>query len=190
VVWYDDDARGRLVRVRGSDGAVRRYTYTDRDEMASIVDPDILIENTYDEAGRVIRQVDRFPEDNVPLVWEFDYETQGDTVRSTESTRSDGGWRRFTFDDQGYFMAQESRWRGVPDVAFTYTRDPVSKTITGVTVECVDRTGRRARHSAIVRPGELTRIEDDLVLTHCRAFTPVRRPAQPQNSNLPPIQGE
>lgn len=190
-VWYDYDARGRLVRVKGADAAVRRYSYTDRDEMATIVDPDIHIENRYDEASRVIRQVDRFPGDSEPLLWDFVYKTRGNTVLSTESTRSDGGWRRFTFDPQGYFVAQESRWRGAPDAAFTYTRDPVSRTIVGVTVECVDRTGHMARHSSIVRPGELNRVEADLVLTHCRPFHPVRRaPAQQGLANTPPTGGE
>jgi YD repeat-containing protein len=189
-VWYDYDPRGRLVRVRGADGAVRRYTYTERDEMATIVDPDILIENSYDEAGRVARQVDRFPGDATPLVWEFVYETRGDKVVATESFRSDGGWRRFRFDPQGYFVAQESRWSGAPDATFTYRRDPTSKAIVGVTVECVDRTGRMGRHSAIVRPGELGRIEADLVLTYCRPFDPVRRPKRQEAPELPPMVGE
>jgi YD repeat-containing protein len=189
-VWYDYDPRGRLIRVRSADRAVRRYNYTDRDEMSAIVDPGILIENTYDENGRVIRQVDRFPADPEPLVWDFVYTIRDGAVISTESRRSDGGWRRFTFDPHGYFVAQEWRWRGAPEGAFSYTRDPVSKAITGVTIECLDRTGRLARHSSLVRSGQLSRIEADMVLTYCRPFEPVRRaPAQP-TANVTPLEGE
>lgn len=176
-VWYDYDPAGRLVRVRSADGAVRRYGYTDRDEMSAIVDPGILIENTYDADGRVIRQLDRFPGDAGPLIWDFAYTVRNGAVVATESRRSDGGWRRFTFDPQGYFIAQEWRWRDLAETALRYARDPVSKAITDVTVECLDRTGRLARHSSLVRPGELDRIEADLILTHCRPFEPVRRPS-------------
>jgi YD repeat-containing protein len=170
-VWYAYDDRGRLIRVRSTDGSLRRYTYTPLDEMETIEDPEIRIRNTY-ASGRVVRQINLFPDDAEPLIWEFSYTLHGDTVVAAETTRSDGGWKRMTFDRGGYVVAESTRLAGTPRPAFSYTRDPVSNAITTATVECIDRRGQLARHSSIVRPGELARIEDDLVLTHCRAFPP------------------
>lgn len=170
-VWYAYDDRGRLVRVRNTDGTLRRYTYTDLDEMATIEDPEIAIRNTY-ESGRVIRQVNLFPGDPEPLVWDFSYTVHGDTIVAAETRRSDGGWKRMTFDREGFIVEQSSRRAGTPRAAFTYSRDPISNVVTTATVECIDRTGRMARHSSLVRPGDLDRIEADLILTHCQAFPP------------------
>ena len=58
-VRYGSDGGGRLVEVM-SDGAVTKYTYTDLDEMARIIEPDTDIENWY-KGGRCVKQVNRLP---------------------------------------------------------------------------------------------------------------------------------
>jgi YD repeat-containing protein len=98
-VRYAYDDRGRLSRVNTFDGKVRQYTYTDRDEMHTIADPDIFLENIYDAAGRCIRQINRFPGETEPYTFRFDYRGEGRAIvqtakrapmepgRSTRSTR-------------------------------------------------------------------------------------------------------
>jgi YD repeat-containing protein len=48
--------------LRRNAGAIRRYTYTPQDQMATIVEPGTDIENFYDANGRCIRQINRYPE--------------------------------------------------------------------------------------------------------------------------------
>ena len=68
-VRYTYDARGRLARVTGSDGTVRRYTYTDLDELETIEEPTASITNRW-EGGRCVRQVNWY-EDGDLHIFEF-----------------------------------------------------------------------------------------------------------------------
>src|SRR5262249_28018359 len=174
AVRYEYDGGGRLSRVTGADGIVRRYTYTDRDQMSRIVEPEMTIENTYDTDGRCIRQVDTFPDDAEPLTFDFKYRVEGNEVVQAESTRSDGTWSRYTF--KGRYSTSET-WgaTGTERASFTYERDPVTNIVTSLTVTCPDRTGRPLRHSSIVRPGDEDRIKWDLLQTHCSWNRPRER---------------
>lgn len=165
-VRYAYDTRGRLSEVISGSKVTHKYTYTDLDEMATIVEPGTEIENIY-ENGRCVKQVNRYADGSDPYVFDFNYHLEGDTIVQVESKRSDGTWESYKFGDGGYTTA-EVRGRGdVEAIAFTYERDPHSHEVTSLTMTCPDRTGRPLRHSSLVRPGEEERVKDDIVRTHC-----------------------
>ena len=171
-VRYLYDGRGRLERVVGSDGTLRRYTYTDLDELRTIEEPGVSIENAY-ENGRCVRQVNRYP-DRDPLRFTFTYHGQGRDIVRTDVDRSDGQWTRYAWGPDHYSVG-ETHGVGLRSAEFTYDRDPLTNVVTALTVTCPDRRGQPLRHSAVVRPGDEERVKADLVQTHCHWTQPWRR---------------
>jgi len=166
-VRYGYDAQGRLTQVAGRDGTTRRYTYTDRDLMATIDDPGRTIENIYDDNGRCIRQVNRYPDGREPFIFTFAYTLDTDAVVETRSTESDGSWSRFTFGKDRYTTSETWGAAGVEPTTILYDRDQVTNLVTGLTVTCPDRTGRPLRHESLVKPGWEEWTRWDLLQTHC-----------------------
>jgi YD repeat-containing protein len=161
---YEYDERGRMVGV-ASGASQSRYTYTDRDELATIEEPGTSIENIYDANGRCIKQINRYP-DGSSYVFTFEYELKEGAVVRTNTTQSDGGWTTYAWNDDHYSIS-EARGRGaVQDTVFTYDRDPQTNRVTGLTLTCSDRTGRPIRRSSIVRDNEAW-LKRDLVQTYC-----------------------
>jgi YD repeat-containing protein len=166
-VRYEYDERGRLGTVKAADGTERRYTYSHRDEMVGISEPRSSIENRFDDNGRCIRQVNRFPDEIEPYIFDFAYVTEGDHVIQAESRQSGGLSSVYTFNKDRYMMTETwSRADGVT-ASFTYERDSATNLVTALTVTCPDRRGQPLRHSSLVRAGEDERIKQDLVQTHC-----------------------
>jgi YD repeat-containing protein len=163
-VRYIYDGRGRLERTVGNDGTLRRYTYTDVDELQTIDEPGTAIQNDY-ENGRCVRQVNRFA-DGDTLNFTFTYELEAERVTRTYTTRSDGHWTQFVWGSGGYAI-RETRGFGPRSAEFTYDRDPHAKRITSLTITCPDRQGRPLRHSAVVRPGDEERVKANILQTHC-----------------------
>ena len=162
---YEYDAAGRLARVTAGD-RVSRYTYTDRDEIATMIEPGTDIENAYDTAGRCARQVNRYP-DREPYVFDFTYVTRGDSIVQTTSARSDGTWARYTFDDHSYTTSETLGSSPSDTALFTFERDASTRAVTALTLTCPDRRGIPLRHLSVVRPGHEDRIKRDLMLRHC-----------------------
>jgi YD repeat-containing protein len=165
-VRYAYDDRGRLVTARAGDGTERRYGYSDRDEMITISDPRRSIENTFDANGRCVRQINRFPDQAEPYIYDFKYVTEGDRVVQVESRESNGTSSLYTFNKDRYTTGETESANGFT-VAFTYERDSVTNMVTALTLTCPDRRGQPLRHSSLVRPGEEGRVKEDLVRTHC-----------------------
>jgi YD repeat-containing protein len=164
-VRYEYDAKGRLSRVLGADGQSHRYTYTPLDQMATIVEPGTDIQNSYDENGRCIRQVNRY-EDSEPYVFEFSYVVEDNSVVQTDVKSSDDRWTSYRFTN-GYATAETWGSPGVQPAFFTYEREATTNTVTALTVTCPDRRGIPLRHSSIVRNGNEDLIKLDLLQTHC-----------------------
>ena len=166
-VSYEYDERGRLSRSRGSDGIGNVYTYTDRNELASIDTGEVLIENTYDQAGRVIRQVNTWPGDDEPYVFEFAYKLLNGQVAHVESKRSDGTWWRLHYENR-YIVEESWGAEGYQPLTFKYTRDRVTNIVQSVTLTCPDRKGRATTHSAVsVQPESEAWTKWDFVRTVC-----------------------
>jgi YD repeat-containing protein len=166
-VRYVYDEGGRLSRVTASDGRIHRYTYTARDQIATIEDPGTTIENTYNDDGRCIRQVNRFPGEAELDVFNFAYTLKGNTVAETNTTRSDGTWSRYTFGESQYTTSEAWGSAGVEPATIAYERDQSTHVVTALTVTCPDRTGRPLRHMSLVKPGREEWIKWDLLRTHC-----------------------
>ncbi len=166
-VRYTYDGPGRLIRVDTFDGKTREYTYTDRDEMRTISDPGISIENTYDADGRCTKQIDRFPGQAEPLIFQFEYRGEGRAIVETTSTVSDGTWSSYKFNADHFLIAESWGETGRAPATLTYERDPVTTAVVGMTLTCPDRSGRQTPHSSGVQPGFEDWVKWDLFQTHC-----------------------
>jgi YD repeat-containing protein len=166
-VRYEYDGGGRLARVTTSDGIEHRYEYTALDEMALISDPGKIIENVYED-GRVVKQVNRFPNDQ-PYVFQFTWMMTAGRVAEVESKRSDGTWTRYSYNTARYSVKESHGMSGMRPLTFEYTRDPVTNVVTSMVVTCPGRTGAMLRHSTHVRRGYEEWIKRDMVRTHCAA---------------------
>jgi YD repeat-containing protein len=164
-VRYGYDGRGRLARVTSSEGVIRRYTYTDLDELATIEEPGTSIENLYHD-GRVVRQVNRFP-DRQPYTFDFSYQFADGRLVATDTRQSDGTNSRYTWDEGQRSTSEIMGRDGVEPATFTYERDPITKAITALTLTCPDRKGLPLRHSSIVRDGNEDEVKQNLLQTHC-----------------------
>jgi YD repeat-containing protein len=169
-VDYEYDGRGRLTRVSSDQGLVRRYGYTDQDQMASIDDPDILITNAYDQDGHCIGQLNRFPGKAETLSFRFDYRLQDDRVVETTSTESDGTWSRYGFNEQRQTTSEAWGGEGLIPTTIAYERDAETGAETALTVTCPDRRGQPLSHRSLVRPGTAEWIKRDLLETHCSSI--------------------
>jgi YD repeat-containing protein len=164
-VRYGYDPQGRLAIATSQDGIVRKYGYTGVNELATIEEPGTSIENTYED-GRVVRQVNRYP-DAEPFIFTFKYHVENTRVVRTDTTRSDGSWTQFTWGPSRLKLTETLGRTGSDPLIFAYDRDPRSNEVTAVTVTCPDRQGLPLAHKSIVRPGQEERVKNDIVQTHC-----------------------
>jgi YD repeat-containing protein len=165
-VRYEYDGRGRLAQVTTGNVATHRYTYTDLDEMATIVEPGTDIENSY-ENGRCVKQINRYADGSPPYIFNFDYTLDGSRISQTRSQHSDGTWQHYSFDNAGYTTSETWGALGHEPASFILERDPVTKAVVSLSLTCPDRTGRLLRHSSLVAPGREDWIKWDLVRTYC-----------------------
>ena len=165
VVRYSYDARGRLARVTGSDGTVRRYTYTDLDELETIEEPTASITNRW-EGGRCVRQVNWY-EDGDPYIFEFKYQAEGKKVHRTRISESSGHWREYAWNARGVSISETIGQTGSEPAFVMYDRDDVSGAVTSMTISCKDREGRPLRRTTSIRPGEEELLKHALVQTSC-----------------------
>jgi YD repeat-containing protein len=163
---YEYDDRGRLVRVKSGDVVTHRYTYTDLDEMATIVEPDTDIVNSYAD-GRCVRQLNRFADGSPPYIFDFDYTLDGSKISQTLSRRSDGTWVHYSFNKTGFTTSETWGAGDHEPASFIFERDPTTNAVVSLSLTCPDRTGRPLRHSSLVAPGREEWLKRDLVRTHC-----------------------
>ena len=136
-VDYGYDGGGRLIRVRGSDGVVRRYAYTERDEMARIEEPHMTIENRYDVSGRVIRQLIQYPDSDELDRIQFDYTVRDGHVIQTDTIEFDGTVTRKTYNLHHYRTSEVLELRGA-QVTVSFERDPETNVARAFHVDCPD----------------------------------------------------
>ena len=166
-VRYEYDEGGRLSHSRGTDGKEIYYRYTERNELADIDTASHRIENTYDPSGRVIKQLNRYPDDDEPYTFDFAYKLANDHVVEAETKRSDGTWKRLAYRNR-YIVEETWGAEGYQPLIFKYERDPVTNIVTSVVLTCPDRKGHSITHSAVpVRPESEEWTKWDLVRTVC-----------------------
>jgi YD repeat-containing protein len=172
-VEYTYDSAGRLIRTRSSDHVTREYAYGPHDEMLTIREPGWLIENTYDDAVRVVRQVTHFdasPDDPKPeaAVIAFSYTEANGAVVATDVTEYDGTHTEYKFNARHYAELEVHDATSPSPVLLSIDRDPNGQFVNELTVRCtVD--GRRVTRSVAVRGGGISEEEarDQLLTEAC-----------------------
>jgi YD repeat-containing protein len=166
-VRYTYDAAGRLTNVLTPDHGQRAYGYTDQDEMNTVVDNGLAIENRFDAGGRCIEQTDRFAGRATPDVFHFAYRDTGGQIVEAQETRSDGTWRTFTIGPNGYTIGEAIGIGSLTLASVGFLRNAGSNIISELTVTCRDGSGRLQSHSQAVPPGQEVRVRDALVWNYC-----------------------
>jgi YD repeat-containing protein len=172
AVHYAYDTAGRLAQVTASDGRTHRYTYTDRHQVATIEDPDLRIENRYDQNGRCIKQTVHMSGESIPLVNTFTYRLQGQDVVQTDMTRSDGLWRQVTFNPNRSALSEAWKYSTEEPTRILYERDSATDRVSALTVSCPDRRGRPLRHTSLVHDGNDQLVKQNVLKTHCFSRIP------------------
>jgi YD repeat-containing protein len=152
-VKYTYDTPGRLVRVTASDGKERSYTYGPNDELLTIDEPGVFIENAYDADGRrVIRQVVQTrPANGLRQMSEiaFSYTLSGQSVIETDETEYDGTHTIYQFDVQHHTIRETHDAAGANPVTVSFTRGSNDPLKDRLTVSC-NVKNRRTTRSAMV----------------------------------------
>ena len=139
---YTYDTGGRLWRVTTSGGTVRTYTYTSRAEMRTIDEPGWQITNEYDDNGRVIRQVTRYPDLDEAHTIQFAYTVRNGAVVQTDTTEYDGSHTRTTYNLHHYRTAEIIGLDGPQPVTLSFDRDDVTNVVRSVSVQCAGQEKR------------------------------------------------
>jgi YD repeat-containing protein len=139
-VQYAYDSNGRLSKVVASDGAVRSYTYSDRDEMLTIDEPGWRIANTFDDAGRVVRQITQMADSTDPYTIDFRYTVVDGAVVQTDVVE-DGIRTRYTFNQHRYVLSESIDVDGDNPIVVTYERNPRTNLVTKLTLRCLGPDG-------------------------------------------------
>jgi YD repeat-containing protein len=144
-VWYAYDEGGRLVRATGSDGIVRTYEYNARSNLVCVREPGRIVQNGFDDAGRLVRQAVRSSEqDNDPYVATVRYVVEGGSIVETDFDEGDGV-DVFRFNQKHYTVSETLGADSAAPIVFTYNLDPASNASTGATMSCVGPSGPIAR---------------------------------------------
>ena len=143
-VLYSYDDLGRLIRVVSSDGTVRAYTYNARHEMITIDEPGWIINNTFDDAGRVVRQVTHLSSPERVVTFEFAYTLVDGSIVQTDMTRN-GRQTRSTYDSGHYELGETFDPDGPNPLSVTFDRHTATNRITALTLRCVGPNGRVTR---------------------------------------------
>jgi YD repeat-containing protein len=145
-VTYAYDSAGRLARVSESGGTVRAYTYDDRGAMRTIDEPRWHIENWYDDDGRCVRQVTRFPDGRSSSL-RVAYDVRDGKIVTATKSWNDGPKTIYRFNNQHYLESEERDPTGPAPVLITYGRNVASNLSTRVAVRCYDADGRVRRRA-------------------------------------------
>ncbi len=157
-IAYHYDDRGRLIKV--STGKVtKEYTYDDAHQMVTIKEPGIVITNTYDTGGRVIKQS---IDDGRTFKFAYILNSQG-RITQTDVTEPDGSLRRVVFNAQGYTLSDTYAVGTPAQVSIIYQREAGSSRTQAVTVACSSNSGP-LKMTEQVGPREI----EDRVITRLR----------------------
>jgi len=165
-VSYRYDDRGRLVTASASDGTTRTYAYNGRDELLMVREPGRIVQNWFDDRGRVVRQeVRSSDDDDDPYVVTVRYILDGESVIQTDLEENNLLTRqRYNHD---HFMVSETLDpEGITPVTFAYQRDSVTNAVTTATMSCVTLSGSATRKVPI-EAQEDDELKWDLVRENC-----------------------
>lgn len=139
-VFYEYDAAKRLTDVVDAGGRAWEYRYEDgahpskRTHVVAQPENVVVLENTYDAAGRVAGQTMTGQNPAALPTWTFDYTESGGVLTAVEMTNPAGVVQRVELDAEGWVVADE-RFAGTSAAqTTTYVRTPGSGLVTASTV--------------------------------------------------------
>jgi YD repeat-containing protein len=165
-VRYSYDEGGRVSQVVSSDGTVRAYTYNSRDEMLTIDEPGWVISNTFDDSGRVVRQVTQLSDSTDSTTFEFAYTVSNGSVVQTDMTRN-GVRTRYTYNSSHYETSETMNADGPNPISVVYDRRADTNLIRALTVRCVGRDGHVIRN-VTARSGTEEATAREVIQRECR----------------------
>ncbi len=155
VMYYTYDDGGRLVRATAFDGTVRDYAYDERDELLAVREPGRIVQNWFDESGRLVRQEVRASEDDTdPYVARVRYIVEGGSVVQTDFDEGDG-LTRYRFNSHHYAVSETFDADSPRPITFTYDRDQTTNVVSSVTMSCLGLAG------AVTQPVPLASDRDE-----------------------------
>jgi len=167
-VSYTYDDAGRLTRATASDGTVRVYTYNARDEMIAVREPGRIVENSFDESGRLIKQVVHLPRYDEPYVMTFSYVVAGGSVTQTDVGEDDGTRTTYRFNKSHYPVSETHDADGCAPITVVYNRNESTSVATTITLSCLGPTGPVTRTVPLpARFDDL--VKEDLIREECSA---------------------
>lgn len=160
---YSYDDRGRLVRSTVS-GVVRSFRYGSRDEMITIEEPNRSIDNTYDDALRVIQQVVR-RQGRAAFSYSFAYTVHDNAIVETVVTWPNGSRTTYRWNDD---RRQDLEiYEGADESPITVQYARADGVFTGsLTIWCTNN-GRAVTETVDVYPGQESRVKAEVIERLC-----------------------
>jgi len=141
IMDYTYDEGGRLVRALGSDGTLRQYAYNDRDELTAVREPNRIVQNWFDAAGRVVRQEVRSSEnDNDPYVATVRYVVENKSIVQSDFDEGDG-IHRSRYNSAHDIVSETFYADTLTPMTFSYDRVPATGVLIGATLSCLGLAG-------------------------------------------------
>jgi YD repeat-containing protein len=160
---YSYDDRGRLVRSTVS-GVARSFRYGSRDEMIAIEEPNQSIENTYDDALRVIRQVVRRP-GRAASTYSFAYAVYDKAIVETAVTWPNGSRTTYRWNENRRQDLEIHEGSGDSPIMVQFAR--ADGVFTGLlTISCTN-DGRPVTETVEVYPGQESRVKAEVIERIC-----------------------
>ena len=149
AVSYAYDDQGRLAGATGSDGIVRSYDYDEGNHLIGIREPGRILQNSFDEAGRWVKQVIRDSEqDHRPYVATVRYVVEGQSIVESDFDEGDGLIVE-RYNARHYVVSETRDADGQAPIAFAFNLDPVSNASIDLTMSCVGPSGPVTRTAPI-----------------------------------------
>jgi YD repeat-containing protein len=162
-----DDA-GRLTRATASDGTARLYAYNARDEMIVVREPGRVVENGFDESGRLIKQIVHLSGYDEPYVMTFSYVVDGGSVMQTDVGEDDGTRTIYRFNKRHYTVSETRDADGRAPITVVYNRDESTNVANTMTLSCLGPTGLVTR--TVPLPAKFDdQVTEDLIREQCSA---------------------
>lgn len=134
--------------------------------MLTIDEPGWVINNTFDDLGRVVRQVTHLSDSEDPVTFQFAYTVSNGSVVQTDMTRN-GARTRYRYNSKHYELSETIDADGRNPISVTFDRSAATNLISALTVRCIGPDGRVIRTVAATS-GTEDFIARELIRQECR----------------------
>jgi YD repeat-containing protein len=128
-----------------------------------------VIENSFDESGRLAHQIVRWPDADEPYTAALSYVVEGGSIVQTDFTEN-GQLTRFRYNKSHYILSETIDPDGPAPITVNYNRNETTNFSSGMTVSCAGPKGaitRTSRLPAGVSPLLEDSIQEELIREQC-----------------------